>query len=409
LDTAEKIIPHLFRTEYSKLVAVLCKFYGLNSIEFAEDIVSDTFLKASETWGLKGIPQNPTAWLYTVAKNKIKDNFKRTHLYNQKIAPELKHSQPKFDSIEIDFSEQNIFDSQLEMLFAICTPLLSKEAQIPFALRVLCGFGIVEIASALLTTKSTINKRLVRAKSTLKAHNIDLSMPNSDELSERLDNVLSILYLLFNEGYYSSTSKTLLKKDICINAMSLLNMLLNYKLTNLSDSNALMALFCFQSSRFDARQNPDGELILYNDQDKSKWNLELIEKGNHFLVLSANQTNYTKYSLEALIAYWHSKINVDEQVKWEAILQLYNQLIQIEYSPITAMNRTYALGKVNGSELAIKEALKINLTHNYFYHVLLAELYDNNLVKRKEHLNLALNLAKTESEKMFILNKTNEL
>ena len=402
----KNIIPHLFRTEYSKIIAVLCKTYGLNSIEFAEDIVSDTFLKASETWGLKGLPENPTAWLYTVAKNKSKDSFKRQQLFSQKIEIDLKHSQIEFDTFDVDLSEQNIFDSQLKMMFAICNPILSKDAQITFALRVLCGFGIDEIASALLTSKSTINKRLIRAKSTLKAHNIDLSIPNSEQLTKRLDNVLSILYLLFNEGYYSSTSKTILKKDICINAMSLLNMLLNYKLTNLPDSNALMALFCLQSSRFDARQNCNGELILYNDQDKSKWNLELIEKGNYFLFLSATQTNYTKYSLEALIAHWHSKVNVDEQLKWEAILQLYNQLIQIEYSPITALNRTYALAMVDGNKIAIKETLKLNLTQNYFYHILLSELYtDSNPIKKNQHLNFALALAKTEQAKCYILNK----
>jgi len=400
----QNLIPHLFRTEYSKIVAVLCKKFGLHSIELAEDIVSDTFLKASETWGLKGVPKNPSAWLYTVAKNNTKDYFKRQQLFKQKIEPELEQSYLNYKELEIDLTTQNITDSQLQMLFAICTPILSKEAQLTFALRTLCGFGIDEIASALLTSKSTINKRLGRAKQTLKAHNVNLSFPNKEELLIRLENVLSIIYLVFNEGYYSSTSNQVINKDLCLEAMRLTYMLLNYQPTNTANVNAIMALFCFHASRFDARQSESGEQILYAEQNKLEWDSELIEKGKYFLQLSNHNGHYSKYNIEALIAFWHTQTEVKESEKWENILQLYNQLLQIEYSPIVAINRTYALYRANGRAIALKEALKINLQNNHFYHLLLAEIYSDKS-SQIVHLQEAFKLAKTKQDKSFIKHK----
>ena len=407
--TKNTLIPHLFRSEYSKIVAVLCKTYGFSTIDLAQDIVSETFLKATETWGLKGIPENPSAWLYTVAKNKTKDYFKREKIYTTKIETELKNnseniSQPK----EIDLSPSNITDSELQMLFTVCNPILSNQAQIALALRVLCGFGVDEIANALLSTKSTINKRLFRAKEKFRKNNIDLAYPASENIDNRLDNVLSILYLLFNEGYHSSTVEKTIRKDLCLESMRLLLLLINNDETNKTKTNALMALFCFHSSRFDARQNKQGEQILYHEQDDSKWDTELIEKGKYFLQYSTDSGKYTKYNLEALIAFWHTQLNVKETEKWENILQLYNQLIQIEYSPITAINRTYALFKTSTKSIALKEALKIGLDNNHFYHLLLVELY-NDKIKQLEHLNIAFTLANTKQDKAFINRKINQL
>lgn len=399
----ENLIPHLFRSEFSKIVAVICKTFGLSNIELAEDVVSETFLIATETWGLKGIPNQPTSWLYKVAKNKTKDYFKREKIFVEKIAPEFKKHAHNYE-LEINLSEKNILDSQLQMIFAICNSIISSEAQITLALRILCGFGINEISEAFLTNKETINKRLHRAKEKLRKNKIDLSFPHKHELENRLDNVLSVIYLLFNEGYYSITSEQTLKKELCIEAMRLTYILLENESTDLPQTNALMALLCFHSSRFEARTNSKGELILYADQDKENWNYELIEKGEYYLNKSA-KGNATKYHLEAGISFWHTK---DDKVqnKWENILQLYNQLLQIEYSPITALNRTYALSKANNKKEAISELLKIDLKTHHLYHSLLAELYrdldNNNQIK---HFKIALELAKTENEKRIIKHK----
>jgi RNA polymerase sigma factor (sigma-70 family) len=162
----QELIPHLFRTEFSKITAVLCKFFGIGHIEIAEDIASDTFLSAVETWTYGGLPANPTAWLYTVAKNKARNYYNRDKIFNQKIRQEIKNASPVIahTEIEIDLSEKNSTDSQLQMLFAICHPSISAEAQIGLSLRILCGFGIDEIADAFLTNKETIIKRLFREK-----------------------------------------------------------------------------------------------------------------------------------------------------------------------------------------------------------------------------------------------------
>lgn len=399
----EKIIPHLFRTEFSKIVAVLCKTFGLSNIQLAEDIVSDTFLIATETWGLKEVPDNPTAWLYKVASNKIKDHFKRNKIFNEKIKPELKHKILNTE-FEINLSDKNISDSQLQMFFAVCNPIISAESQITLALRVLCGFGVNEISQAFLSNNETINKRLHRAKEKLRKHKVDLAFPNSDKLETRLDNVLSIIYLLFNEGYYSTTSEQNLKKELCIEAMRLTYMLLDNKTTNLPQTNALMALLCFHSSRFETRTNNNGELILYANQDKENWDYELIKKGEFYLNKSA-KGNITKYHLEAGISFWHTREDCTEN-KWENILQLYNQLLQIEYSPVAALNRTYALSKANNKKEAIAEILKIDLKTNHLYHTLLAELYkDYDNGSQIKHLKIALELVKTKSEQQIIERK----
>jgi RNA polymerase sigma factor (sigma-70 family) len=402
-----QLIPNLFRSEFSKIVSVLCKTFGIQNIQLAEDITSDTFLTASETWSLKGIPENPKAWLYAVAKNKSRDHFKRNAIYDQKIIPELKQERLDATLEEIDLSQINIEDSQLRMLFTICNPVLSEQAQICLALRILCGLGIDEIASALLTSKSTINKRLVRAKEAYRKQGVELSLPNEKELVDRQINVLTIIYLLFNEGYYSSTAEHNTKKHLCLEAMSLL--LLFIRSNNIPEANALMALFCFHSSRFEAREDEFGNTILYEDQNSDKWSQELISKGEEYLQKSAFGKEITKYHLEATIAFWHTRPK-DNLEKWENILQIYNHLLQLEYSPVTALNRTYALSKVKGKKEAISEALKINLSENHLYHALLAELYHgNNSKKELEHLRVALSLSKTASEKELLKMKINKL
>jgi RNA polymerase sigma-70 factor (ECF subfamily) len=405
----DELIPQLFKTEYRKIISVLCKLFGIVHIEIAEDITTDTFLLASETWGLKGVPENPSAWLYTVAKNKTKDYFKRNKIFNEKIVLDIKYNQKSFENIEIDLSVKNITDSQLQMIFAICNPTIPAEAQIGLALRILCGFRIDEIAEAFLTNKETINKRLFRAKQKLRAENIKIELPNENEISKRLEIVLTTLYLLFNEGYHSSTQNRHLRKELCLEAMRLAYFLIKNPSTNKPTVNALMALMCFHSSRFDARTNEIGEPILYDDQNKDLWNEELIEKGNFFLIESAKGHEISKYHLEASIAYWHSS-KIENSKKWEHILELYNQLLQIEYSPITALNRTYVLSKVFGKEKAVQEALKLDLKENHFYHSLLGKLYANfDNKKAINHFEIAYKLAKSNNDKMTIENQLKKL
>jgi RNA polymerase sigma factor (sigma-70 family) len=403
----DEIIPHLFRTEYRKIVSVLCKRFGFGQIEVAEDIASETFLTATHAWGLKGVPENPVQWLYITAKNKAKNHLQRTTLFDTKISNELKNTFVNTTATEIDLSPQNINDSQLQMMFTVCHPSISTEAQVGLSLRILCGFGIDEIADAFLTTKETINKRLFRAKEKLREENIAIEFP--DHLDKRLEAVLTTIYLLFNEGYYSVSQNKTLRKDLCMEAMRLCAMLVENERTNKPSANALLALMCFHASRFEARLDKNGEPVLYEEQDSSLWNTDLISKGAYFLNCAAKGDQLSTYHLEAGLAFWNTQ-KTDTPEKWENILQLYNRLLQLKYSPIAALNRTYALSKANGKQEAIREAEKLNLTDNYFYFALLGELYSGvDRSKAEQNFQQALTLAKTPGEQQRIQKKINML
>jgi RNA polymerase sigma-70 factor (ECF subfamily) len=234
-------------------------------------------------------------------------------------------------------------------------------------------------------------------------------MPGQAEIDNRLENVLTTIYLLFSEGYYSVSQNQVLRKDLCFEAMRLCHMLIENEGTNKPPVNALLSLMYFHASRFEARTDQNGGLILYNDQDTNLWNQDLIAKGAWHLNLATTGTQLSKYHLEASIAYWHTQ-KTDSKQKWENILQLYNRLLQIAYSPVAALNRTFALAKANSPEQAIIEAEKLQLTGNQFYYTLLGELYtgiDN--AQAKLNFEKALTLIKTPADTAVIQSKIDKL
>jgi RNA polymerase sigma factor (sigma-70 family) len=403
-------LKQLFQKEFSKIVAVISKQFGLQHIEIAEDMVSETFLQALETWKSKGIPANPTAWIYKVAQRKTLHHFRRGKIFDQKIVPNLKSNQEINDEISsLDFSPQNIKDSQLQMLFAVCNPAIASEAQIGLALRILCGFSIDEIAEAFLSNKETIKKRLFRAKEKLRADKVKMELPPEKEIEQRLDNVLHIIYLLFTEGYYSKTQNEVLRKDLCLEAMRLCLQLTDYTKTNLPRTNALIALMSFHASRFMARLASDDTYILYENQNQELWDMALIKEGTHFLQLSAQGNDLSSYHVEARIASLHCQ-KEDGREKWEEILHLYNQLLFLNYSPAVALNRTFALYKVYGAQTALAEAEKLKLEANYFYFILMGELYKN-IDSRNAKANFlkAYSLAQTHTDKQVLQKKIDSL
>jgi RNA polymerase sigma-70 factor (ECF subfamily) len=403
----KELLPHLFRLEYSKMTAVLCRHFGLQHIEIAEDIVSETFLKATEVWGAKDIPENPTAWLYTVAKNKTKDYLKRRTLFETQIKDAIKTDAFQAEQ-DFDFTQQTIADSQLAMIFAVCNPSNSTEAQICLALQILCGFSVEEIANAFLSKTETIKKRLLRARTNLRQDNFQIRVLQEATIQARLDTVLRTLYLLFNEGYFSKSNNQLIRKDLCSEAIRLVLVLTENPLTNSTQANALLSLMCFQSSRLEAREDEAGEVILYEQQDKSLWSKELIEKGNYYLINACSGNEISKYHLEAGIAYWHT--TPTDNNKWTHILQLYNQLILIEYSSITALNRAFAFAKVYGNEKGIKEAEKLALEEVSYYHSLLGYLYAGiDVNKAIAYYKRAIDLTKSASEKKTLTREIGRL
>jgi len=396
-----EIAPHLFRTEYSKIVAVLCRTFRLQYIEIAEDIASETFLKAYESWAVHGLPDNPTAWLYTVAKNKTKDYFKHLGVVETKTREALETNEFEVEQ-EFEFSNQNVSDSQLAMIFSVCNPANSTEAQICLALQILCGFSLEEIANAFLARSETIKKRLQRARTNLRKENFEIKNLSEIDVKSRLNAVLKTLYLLFNEGYFSQTNNLLIRKDLCSEAIRLVLILTENPLTNTPQVNALLALMCFQSSRLEARTNSRGEAILYDLQDKGLWNKTLIEKGNYYLMSACKGNEVSKYHLEAAIAYWHT--TPTDENKWKHILDLYNQLALIESSPITALNRIFAYSKIYGNHKAITEVEKLDLTDNNYYHGLLGYLYaDNNIDQAISHYEQAIKLTKSKMERQTLV------
>jgi RNA polymerase sigma-70 factor (ECF subfamily) len=420
MENAQESLKQLFQQEFTKLVAVISRRFGLEHIELAEDIVSETFLLAAETWGLRGLPANPTAWLYLVAKQKTLYHFRRRRLLEENVLPQLTTS----DSVDEDWdsltlSAQTIRDSQLQMLFAICTPLIADEAQIGLALRILCGFGIDEIAEAFLSNKETINKRLFRAKEKLRAAHVTMGLPTATELVRRLDRVLHVIYLLFNEGYYSKTQNRALQKDVCLEAMRLAVMLTEYDQTNRPKTNALLALMCFHASRFEARSGHDrsgydrhmsgDSLVLYEQQDDALWDTALIRQGFVYLDKSFQGDELSAYHLEARIASWHC-FKEDTLEKWTSILELYDQLLLINNSPSVALNRTYALYKVKGRAAALGAAKQLSLETDHLYHVLLGELYrEADPSQAKNHFQQGYALAKTHTDRQTIQQKLDEL
>jgi RNA polymerase sigma-70 factor (ECF subfamily) len=389
----------MFRQEYARMTAFLCRHFGLKRIEIAEDIASDTFLKASEHWAINGIPKNSTAWLYTVAKNKTKDYFKRLSIFETKIKSDLESNNLVQGSFE--YNEQIIKDSQLAMIFAVCNPANNYESQIALALQILSGFSVEEIANAFISKTETIKKRLQRARNNLRNNNFQIKTLTGLEIQSRQETVLQTLYLLFNEGYFSKSNSQLIRKELCMEAIRLALVLIENRLTNTPQTNALMALMCYQSSRLEARTNEKGEAILFEQQDKNLWDKTLIDRGNFYLVNASKGNEISKYQLEAGIAYRHTT-STDEN-KWQHILQLYNQLILIEYSPITALNRIFAFAKVFGHEKAIREAESLNLTESNYYHGLLGHLYANtSKYKAITHYQKAIELTKSKTEKQTL-------
>lgn len=403
-----EIISNLFKTEYSKIVSVLTKSFGLEHIEVAEDIASETFLSALNIWPYKGTPEKPTAWLYTVAKNKLKNHLVRNNIFAGKITGQLT-GQYRFDEIDIDFSQKNIADSQLQMFFAVCHPSISTEAQICLALRILCGLSLDEIADAFISNKETIHKRLQRAKEKLRSQDIKLEMPADSEIHQRLETVLQTIYLLFSEGYYSESNNAIIRKELCIEALNLGYLLLNNPISNNHQANALMSLICFQSSRLEARKSKNGNIVLYNDQDRTLWDREFIEKGFYYLQQSAKWEITSPYYIEASIAYWHT-IENDHPEKWTSILKLYDILLSANKSPVIALNRIWAFSKVHGNATAIKEAEQPNLKTNHFYFILLAELYKEiDIEMARAYLKKAFSFSKTDTEKAMIQMQLNSL
>jgi RNA polymerase sigma-70 factor (ECF subfamily) len=412
-ETINQLVDHLFRHESGKMIAVLSRLLGLQNLEVAHDIVQDTLLQAMTTWGYKTIPDNPSAWLYRVAKNKAID-FLRKEKTIRNVNPQynylLQSEYTLSSTVHELFLESEIQDSQLRMMFACCHPVITEESQIALTLKTLCGLSINEIAKAFLTSDDTIAKRIYRAKEKIKSEKIELEVPQSNELSARVDTVLKSLYLLFNEGYKSSNPDKLIREDLCEEAIRLCFLLTQHSLTNLPRTKALLALMCFQASRLDTRLDDKGNIILLKHQDRRKWNLSLMSKGFELMEESTEPFEVTTYHLEAAIASQHATARTFEQTDWKSIYHLYEMLYQLQPNPVVAMNKAIASSYAISKQNALKELQQIKgLEEHHIYYASIAEVYFDleNKAEAKKFFKKALELTSSSYEQQLLISKIN--
>lgn len=414
-NQVNQLIGHLFRHEAGKMAAVLTRLLGFQSIDLAEDIVQDTLLKAMSAWKIKGIPEKPAAWLYTVAKRKAIDTIRKHRLQAQHyeaIHEALRSEWTLSPTLNSLFLQDEIEDSQLRMMFACCHPAIPYESQIALTLKTLCGLSIQEIANSFLTTQEVITKRLYRAREKIREERISLEAPLPAAMAGRLDAVLHTLYLLFNEGYNSSHPEQLIRHDLCEEAIRLCILLTRNPVTDVAETRALLALLCFQASREDARVRGDGSIVLLKDQNRSLWNVALIERGKYFLERSADEGGVSVYHIEAAIAGCHARAATFEQTDWNLICELYAILAEMKPGPIVSLNLAIAKG-YSESPTAGLDALRMirGLEEHYLYHAAMGDFHARNgsEAEAQRCYDRAASLTASLAEKNLLAIKQSEL
>ncbi len=411
-----KLTDHLFRHESGKIVSVLTKIFGIQNLETSEDVVQQTFIDAISVWKLKGIPDNPSAWLFRVAKNKAIDVIRRNkHSVQYDFLDDerrLLTSEYTLEPLMENLWSPNLVkDDQLRMMFTCCHPGISQENQVTLILKTLCGFSTSEIAKTFLTSEDTVSKRLYRTKEFFREHKTRFIIPSVNELKSRTETVLNAIYLLFNEGYNSTEKKELIRQDLIEEAMLLGKLLTENNYTQIPETFALMALMCFHSARSESRLTEGGEIILLPYQDRSKWDRDMIRTGNEYMNKAAFGDTISTYHLEAAIAYEHCVAESFDKTNWPLILNWYECLCNISSSPITALNKIVAVMQVYGADKALEQlgniADKKKLESFYLYHALLGEIYSrlNNVIIAKEYFETAIRLTKSDAEKKILKEK----
>jgi len=354
---------HLFRHESGKLVSVLTKIFGSQNLDLAEDVVQDALIEALDQWQYKGIPENPSAWLFRVAKNKAlnilnREKYKRE--YSTYVAHFFQSESTAEPALNHFFSEAEIQDDQLRMIFTCCHPALSSDSQIALALKTICGFSIPEIAKAFLTTEENINKRLVRARQTIRDAKAPFEIPRGNELEKRLQTVLETVYLLFNEGYSASKGDDLIRYELCEEAIRLTQIIIADKnILHKETVHALIALMFINASRFKARQDSAGNILTLEEQDRSLWDKKMLGIGLGHLTQATQNNSISAYHILAAISAQYSIAASYEETDWRNILSLYDSLVLLDKSPIVLLNRAIAVSKVDGAKQALAELEKI--------------------------------------------------
>ncbi len=393
-ESVAPLVVHFFRHEAARLVSVLTRVFGWRNFDLVEDMVQSTLMDALQAWRVQ-VPENPTAWLHRVAKNKILDALRRSQIGHRAMEELAAEQTPRERQLDDFFLDSAIEDSQLKMMFACCHPRLARENQLALTLKALCGFGNSEIARALLVEEETVKKRLQRATRDLVENQISLEPPGPEELVSRLDSVHQVLYLLFNEGYRTTDGEAAIREDLCEEAARLCHLLCSQPRFATPPTQALLALMLFHAARFDARLGPGGFVLLMEEQDRAKWDERLIRRAQDFLDLSARGQVVSVYHLEAGIALHHCSAKSFAETNWPAILKLYDALIAIHRSPVYLLNRAIVVAQIDGPAAGIRAldeaGVEPGLQRYHLFHATLGEFYRRagDFQRARRHLEVA--------------------
>jgi len=401
---------HLFRREAGRLVAALTRIFGVHNLALAEDVVQDAFCRALEIWKVRGAPANPSAWLMATAKNRALDLLRRertAETFAPEVGRQLDADHTNIAELDAAFAAETIRDEQLRMMFSCCHPRLPEAAQVALVLNILCGFGAPEIASAFLTGRAAIEKRISRGKKVLAGARRLFELEDAD-FAIRLSAVQRALYLLFSEGYHGASPNSAVRTELCGEAVRLTSLLLEHPPSAGPATHALAALMFLHAARLPARVDAAGELSALVDQDRSRWDTRLVAEGLEHLDRSASGHVVTAYHVEAAIAATHASARNIEETDWRTVVSLYDRLLVIAPSPVVALNRAIAIGQRDGAEEGL-DALRLiaerdRLKRYPFYPAAMGELElrrGNDRVAR-EHFLAALVLARNATERHFL-------
>jgi len=407
---AVELDEHLFRHEAGRMVAALTRIFGVHNLALAEDVVQDAFCRALEVWKFRGVPENPSAWLMATAKHRAIDVLRRERTART-FAPELgrliESEWTLAPAVHELFGAAAIQDDELRMMFSCCHPRLAEPAQIALILHILCGFSVGEVAAAFLSSNAAIEKRITRAKKVL-AGSKKLFELSAADFSTRLSAVHRALYLLFNEGYHGASAESAVRIELCGEALRMAGLLRRHPLAATPATLALGALMCLHAARLPGRVDASGELHTLFEQDRSRWDMDLIAEGQRLLDLSATGSALSEYHVEAAIASVHARARSAEETDWERIVSLYDTLIAIRPSPVVALNRAIAVAQHQGPQRGLDAIRAVDgldrLASYRFYPATLGELElrGGRPAAAREHFCKALALARNPMERRFI-------
>lgn len=400
-----ELVAHLFRHKSGQIVSILTSIFGFEHLDLAEDVVQETLVKALQQWPFSGVPENPAGWMLQVARNQALDVLRRRALFQEKQSEIARQVE-----LQLQPSEASTLfaDEQLTLMFACCHPALPQDAQVSLILKTLCGFSVSEIARAFLIQEGAVAQRLVRAKRKIREEKIRFELPESAQLFARLDAILHVLYLMFNEGYSASQGEELIRKDVCDEAIRLTFLLANHSAGDIPKTHALLALMLFHTSRFATRVDTEGNLLLLADQDRSLWDRKLIQQAFAQLDQAGRGTELTMHHLQAGIASCHAIAKDYESTNWNQIISLYDALLELDPSPVVKLNRAVAISMVEGPEAGLRELEWIRndpaMPGYCLYHATFADLHRRlgNRSQAIRYYEKTRELVRTQPERNFV-------